>query len=105
PAPPPAPAPTRGRQPRAGSRARPGRIVAAAVGAVILGALAIPAPALADTVRGLSWHLGFLRISQAHRSSQGAGVVVAVIDTGVDVTHQDLQGQVVAGTGIGSDAA
>ena len=33
---------------------------------------------------------------QAHRLSQGAAVRIAIIDTGVDYRHPDLQGRIVA---------
>lgn len=59
----------------------------------------------AASVRDLSWHLDFLKIPQAHELSQGERIVVGVIDSGVDASHPDLAGQVLAGYGIGLGAA
>lgn len=42
------------------------------------------------------WGLSQFRIPQAWKSSRGAGVRIAVLDTGVDGTHRDLRGQVLA---------
>lgn len=44
-----------------------------------------------DPLYGLQTNLVALGISAAHRRSQGAGVKVALIDTGVDGTHPDLR--------------
>lgn len=65
----------------------------------------IPITGWADNVRDRQWPLGFLRIADAHRSSQGAGVVVAVIDSGVDPTQPDLVGNVLAGVDVEAGAS
>lgn len=60
--------------------------------------LAWSAPALADDIRAKQWHLTYLRIAEAQRISQGEGVTVGLIDTGVNAAHPDLAGNVLAGT-------
>jgi subtilisin family serine protease len=40
---------------------------------------------------------------EAWKASKGAGVTVGVVDTGVDLTHPDLQGQLVAGSNFVGD--
>ncbi|WP_063780332.1 type VII secretion-associated serine protease mycosin [Kitasatospora sp. MY 5-36] len=67
-----------------------------AAGALVWG-VAGPA-ALADQVRDQQWALKtFEAEAKVWPVSQGEGVVVAVIDTGVNPDHQDLTGQVLPG--------
>lgn len=77
--------------------------VAAALGSAAL--IAAPQAAFADEVRDRQYWLQEYGISQAWQFSQGEGVTIAIIDTGVESTHIDLEGVVIGGTdvsGIGS---
>ncbi|CAG7610141.1 type VII secretion-associated serine protease mycosin [Actinacidiphila bryophytorum] len=70
--------------------------VSAVSGALMLSIGALPAQA--QTLRQMQWHIDAMRLPEAWKISKGAGITVAVIDTGVDRTIPDLQGQVLAGT-------
>jgi serine protease len=60
-------------------------------------ALAEPAPVRGDSVRAEQYHLATLNVAGAWAYATGAGVTVAVIDSGVDAHHVDLDGQVLPG--------
>lgn len=45
----------------------------------------------------MQWHLDAMQAEEMWRVSTGKGVTVAVIDSGVDATHPDLQGQILPG--------
>ena len=78
------------------------RLVAIAVAAAVaLGAAVVPATAArADQVRDLEYWLDDYGFEQAWNTTRGAGVKVAVIDTGVDGSVPDLAGAIAGGTDV-----
>ena len=72
-----------------------------AVSAAALTALAVipaaAAPAKGDPLRTAQYGISQVRAEQAWSTSTGAGVVIAVVDTGVDLAHPDLAGKLVRG--------
>jgi Subtilase family len=76
------------------------RTGAGAVAALVLGLLlALPAaPAVADSVRyQQQWVFDALGLNDAGQVSEGSGVVVAVIDSGINPDVSDLSGSVIDG--------
>lgn len=92
----------RGRRDGSEGSGRPRRLATiAAVAALTLASTLVPATAArADQVRDLEYWLNDYGFSQAWNTTRGAGVKVAVIDTGVDGTVPDLAGAVTAGTDV-----
>ena len=78
----------------------------AVVAAVVAGLLTLaPTVARADGVREAEYWLDDYGIRQAWTTTMGAGITIAVIDTGVDGSVPELQGAVIGGadfSGLGS---
>lgn len=50
-----------------------------------------------DPYNGSEWHLAKINAGAAWDTAQGAGVTIAILDTGVDSTHPDLAANMVPG--------
>ncbi|KES03370.1 serine protease [Streptomyces toyocaensis] len=74
---------------------RPFSMATAALSLLLVGVAATPAHA--ESVRDMQWHLKAMRADEMWKVSKGRGITVAVIDSGVDDTLADLQGQVLSG--------
>jgi thermitase len=53
--------------------------------------------ALNDPYLGSEWHLAKLGAASAWDTAQGAGITIAILDSGIDTTHPDLMPNLVAG--------
>ncbi|MEU4131607.1 type VII secretion-associated serine protease mycosin [Streptomyces wuyuanensis] len=75
------------------TRTTPRRLLGAVATAVAF-SLVSATPAQADGIRVRQWALDALHTEEAWRTTKGAGITVAVLDTGVDDGHPDLEGSV-----------
>ena len=72
--------------------------LAAGIAVAAVAAVATPSHAATnDPLYAKQWGLTQINASQAWAKSTGAGAVIAVVDTGVDLSHPDLQGKLVTG--------
>lgn len=71
---------------------------------LLLAVFLVVAPAAsADPFSEESWYRDAMRTTEAQELSTGDGVIVGVIDTGVDARHPDLTGRVLHGATITAD--
>ncbi len=74
--------------------ARPAVVVLALLAVLTGGTAALAAD---DPLRDQQWHLDRIGAAEAWTVAQGEGIVVAVVDTGVSLTHPDLIDRLVPG--------
>jgi subtilisin family serine protease len=76
-------------------RLRP--LIAVVATATLVATASPSSAATSDPLRPQQWGLDQILAEQAWPTSTGSGTVVAVVDSGVDLDHPDLQGQLVPG--------
>ncbi|HVW34427.1 MAG TPA: S8 family serine peptidase [Acidimicrobiia bacterium] len=74
------------------------RAVSLLLGLALGAGLAYPAHASNDPEFGKQWGMTAIGAPAAWTKTTGAGVRIGIVDTGVDLTHEDLQGRIVEST-------
>jgi subtilisin family serine protease len=69
-------------------------VMAATAAALLAGVL--PARAAGDPYRDRQWGLDQIKAAEAWPVSKGAGVTIAIVDSGIDLTHPDLKSKIAA---------
>ncbi|MGW4497966.1 type VII secretion-associated serine protease mycosin [Micromonospora sp. NPDC004336] len=82
---------------------RPAATLATAALSVLAALAMAGTPAQAADGRKDAWHLDALELTELHKISQGEGITVAVVDTGVDARHPDLKNNVLPGVDLYDD--
>lgn len=76
--------------------------LAAAVTTSVIAVIGAPAHG-ADEISDGQWYLDYLNVAAAHKITQGEGVRIAVVDSGIDTSHPDLQGSVLPGVDLSDE--
>lgn len=71
--------------------------IAALAGALVVLAVPSSAHAAGDPLRAQQYGLDIVEVDAARAVSTGEGAVVAIVDSGVRASHQDLQGRLLQG--------
>ena len=71
-------------------------LVVVSSAAVLCVTAAVPAWAASDPYRSRQWGLSKIRADRAWSTSKGAGVTIAIVDSGIDLTHPDLKNKIVS---------
>jgi subtilisin family serine protease len=80
------------------------RVVAVLAGLALAAASSPPAQAAGDPEFDRQWGITTIGAPAAWARTTGAGVRIGIVDTGVDLTHEDLAGHIVESTScIGTD--
>lgn len=68
-------------------------------------AILAPSDIPGDPGYASEWHLPFVNAPAAWDTARGSGVLIAVLDTGIDATHPDLASQMVSGWNVLANSA
>lgn len=71
-----------------------------ALGLTLVSVISFSSPASADAIRDRQYWIGDYGFDKVWKITKGAGVMVAIIDTGIDSTHPDLLDAVLDGTDV-----